>query len=121
MHQTPLLCFFYLNCPSPPGVFLYPSSGITPPPLHFYVNCPYPPDYVLSIPHRFLSRLFPGSSLLYQSPAYPPTLLRQLTPPPILFLLHPLNQIFPSPPLPPVFSLLYPRKLVFCVVLLVCI
>ena len=38
-----LLCFFYLNYPSPPGVFLYPSSGI-PQPALFCVNCPSSPD-----------------------------------------------------------------------------
>ena len=41
--DTPPVFFFYLNYPSPPGVFLYPSSGI-PHPALFCVNCSYPPD-----------------------------------------------------------------------------
>ena len=133
---------FYLNYPSPPGVFLYLSSGI-PHPALFCVNFPYPqirfcltPPPPLDFFYDYIyTRIF--SSLPMS--AIPSCILYQLIPPPVLSSL-PLSGIpsysfapatphpfifatfrtpdFSQPPLQ--FSLLYPRKLVSCVVHRLC-
>ena len=125
MHQTPTVFFTSnQNYPSPPGVFLYPSSCIPhpalfastapipqirfclpPPPIDFYCDYIYPDFSSIPISMRYTLLYFkstippPRFCLLCLSPAYPSTLLHQLPPPPPLFYFCyiPIPRFYPTP------------------------
>ena len=143
MHQTPLLCIFYLNYPSPPGIFFTPLLAyptlhcfastapipqirfcLTPPPLDFFSTIyMYTPGSFTNVRHtllHFISTYPPPPHVLSSLPlsGIPSYSFAPATPPSHFIFATFRTPDFSQPPLQ--FCLLYTRKLVSCVVHLVC-